>query len=209
MEDILTLYKQEYDDLYPVVCMDESSKQHLIETRKPLPMEPGKPERYDTEYERNGTSNLFIFFEPLRGWRRIEVTARRTSKDWAYQIQQLVDKDFPKAKKVKLVMDNLNTHVGASLYKAFEPKEARRLLDKLEFHYTPKHGSWLNMAEIEFSLLSRQCMRDRMSDREYLRQEVSAWVKNRNAVKSDMQWRFTTDDARIKLKHLYPTLLTG
>jgi transposase len=206
MEDILTLYKQEYDDLYPVVCMDESSKQHLIETRKPLPMEPGKPERYDTEYERNGTSNLFIFFEPLRGWRRIDVTARRTSKDWAYQIQQLVDKDFPKAKKVKLVMDNLNTHVGASLYKAFEPKEARRLLDKLEFHYTPKHGSWLNMAEIEFSLLSRQCMRDRMSDREYLRQEVSAWVKNRNAVKSDMQWRFTTDDARIKLKHLYPTL---
>ena len=209
MEDILTLYKREYDELYPVICMDESSKQHLIEIRKPLPMEPGKPERYDTEYERNETSNLFIFFEPLRGWRRIDVTARRTSKDWAYQIQQLVDKDFPKAKKVKLVMDNLNTHVGASLYKAFEPKEARRLLDKLEFHYTPKHGSWLNMAEIEFSLLSRQCMRDRMADREYLRQEVSAWVNNRNAVKSDMQWRFTTDDARIKLKHLYPILLTG
>ncbi len=209
MEDILTLYKREYDELYPVICMDESSKQHLIEIRKPLPMEPGKPERYDTEYERNETSNLFIFFEPLRGWRRIDVTARRTSKDWAYQIQQLVDKDFPKAKKVKLVMDNLNTHVGASLYKAFEPKEARRLLDKLEFHYTPKHGRWLNMAEIEFSLLSRQCMRDRMADREYLRQEVSAWVNNRNAVKSDMQWRFTTDDARIKLKHLYPILLTG
>lgn len=209
MEDILTLYKREYDERYPVVCMDESSKQHLVETRKPLPMEPGKPERYDTEYERNGTSNLFIFFEPLRGWRRIDVTARRTSKDWAYQIQQLVDKDFPKAKKIRLVMDNLNTHVGASLYKAFDPTEAHRLLGKLEFHYTPKHGSWLNMAEIEFSLLSRQCMRDRMADREYLRQEVSAWVNNRNSVKSDMQWRFTTDDARIKLKHLYPTLLAG
>lgn len=206
MEDILTVYKQEYDEQYPVVCMDESSKQHLIETRKALPMEPGKPERYDTEYERNGTSNLFIFFEPLRGWRRIDVTARRTSKDWAYQIQRLVDEDYPKAKTIRLVMDNLNTHVGASLYKAFEPEEARRLLDKLEFHYTPKHGSWLNMAEIEFSLLSRQCMRDRMADRDYLTQEVLAWVNNRNSVKSDMKWRFTTDDARIKLKHLYPTL---
>lgn len=206
MEDILTIYKQEYDDRYPVVCMDESSKQHLRETRAALPMEPGKPERYDTEYERNGTSNLFIFFEPLRGWRRIDVTARRTSKDWAYQIRQLVDKDYPEAEKIILVMDNLNTHVGASLYKAFEPEEARRLLDKVEFHYTPKHGSWLNMAEIEFSLLSRQCMRDRMADRDYLTQEVSAWVNNRNSVKSDMKWRFTTDDARIKLKHLYPTL---
>ena len=169
-------------------------------------MEPGKPERYDTEYERNGTSNLFIFFEPLKGWRRVDVTARRTSKDWAYQIQELVDEDYPKAKKIRLVMDNLNTHVGASLYKAFGPEEARRLLDKLEFHYTPKHGSWLNMAEIEFSLLSRQCMRDRMADRDYLTQEVTAWVNNRNSVKSDMKWRFTTDDARIKLKHLYPTL---
>lgn len=206
MEDILTIYKQEYDDRYPVVCMDESSKQHLRETRAALPMEPGKPERYDTENERNGTSNLFIFFEPLRGWRRIDVTARRTSKDWAYQIRQLVDKDYPEAEKIILVMDNLNTHVGASLYKAFEPEEARRLLDKVEFHYTPKHGSWLNMAEIEFSLLSRQCMRDRMADRDYLTQEVSAWVNNRNSVKSDMKWRFTTDDARIKLKHLYPTL---
>jgi hypothetical protein len=206
MEDILTLYKQEYDEQHPVVCMDESSKQHLMETRTALPMEPGKPERYDTEYERNGTSNLFIFFEPLKGWQRIDVTARRTSKDWAYQIQQLIDEDYPKAEKIILVMDNLNTHVGASLYKAFEPKEARRLLDKLEFHYTPKHGSWLNMAEIEFSLLSHQCMRDRMADRDCLTQEVSAWVNNRNSVKSDMKWRFTTDDARIKLKHLYPTL---
>jgi len=206
MEGVLALYKQPYDAKYPVVCMDESSKQHLRETRQKLPMEPGKPERYDTEYERNGTSNLFIFFEPLRGWRRIDVTARRTAVDWAQQIKKLVDEDYPDAKKIRLVMDNLNTHMGASLYKTFEPKEARRLLDKLEFHYTPKHGSWLNMAEIEFSLLSRQCMSDRMSDRDYLTQEVTAWANNRNSINSDMKWRFSTEDARIKLKHLYPTL---
>ena len=206
MENILNVYKQAHDERYPVVCMDESSKQHLRETRKKLPMEPGKPERYDTEYERNGTSNLFLFFEPLRGWRRIDVTARRTAEDWAIQIKKLVDEDYPEAKKIQLVMNNLNTHTGASLYKAFEPAEARRLLDKLEFHYTPKHGSWLNMAEIEFSLLSRQCMSERMADREYLTQEVAAWVENRNSSKSEMNWRFTTADARIKLKHLYPSL---
>jgi len=159
-----------------------------------------------TEYERNGTSNLFIFFEPLRGWRRIDVTAQRTATDWALQIKKMVDEDYPQATTIRLVMDNLNTHAGSSLYKAFEPAEARRLLDKLEFCYTPKHGSWLNMAEIEFSILSRQCMSDRMSDRKYLTQEVSAWVKARNAVKSEMNWRFTVQDARIKLKHLYPTL---
>ncbi len=206
MENILTLYKQPYDEVYPVVCMDESSKQHLRETREKLPMEPGKPERYDTEYERNGTSNLFIFFEPLRGWRRTDVTEKRTAKDWALQIKKLVDEDYPQAKTIRLVMDNLNTHTGASLYKVFEPKEARRLLDKLEFCYTPKHGSWLNMAEIEFSLLSRQCMSDRMADRAYLTQEVSAWVAHRNAIKSEVNWRFTTEDARIKLKHLYPSI---
>jgi len=206
MEDILTLYKQDYDPEYPVVCMDESSKQHLQEVRKALPMEPGKPERFDTEYERNGTSNLFIFFEPLRGWRRIDITARRTAIDWALQVRKLVDEDYPQAKKIRLVMDNLNTHIGASLYKAFDPAEARRLLDKLAFHYTPKHGSWLNMAEIEFSLLSRQCMRDRMADRANLTQEVTAWVNNRNSRSSEMSWRFTTDDARVKLKHLYPSL---
>lgn len=206
MENILTLYKQPYNEAYPVVCMDESSKQHLKETREKLPMEPGKPERYDTEYERNGTSNLFIFFEPLRGWRRIDVTERRTAEDWALQIKKLVDEDYPQATTIRLVMDNLNTHTGASLYKVFEPKEARRLLDKLEFCYTPKHGSWLNMAEIEFSLLSRQCMSDRMADREHLTQEVSAWVAHRNAIESEMNWRFTTEDARIKLKHLYPSI---
>ena len=206
MEDILTLYKQDYNKKYPVVCMDESSKQHLKDVRKALPMEPGKPERFDTEYERNGTSNLFIFFEPLRGWRRIAITARRTAVDWALQIRQLVDDDYPEAQTIRLVMDNLNTHVGASLYQAFDPPEARRLLDKLEFHYTPKHGSWLNMAEIEFSLLSRQCMKHRMANRAYLTQEVTAWVKHRNSKESEMNWRFTTEDARIKLKHLYPTL---
>ena len=206
MENILEIYKQPYDEAYPVVCMDESSKQHLRETREKLPMEPGKPERYDTEYERNGTSNLFIFFEPLRGWRRIDVTEQRTAVDWAQQIKKLVDEDYPQATTIRLVMDNLNTHTGASLYKVFEPKEARRLLDKLDFCYTPKHGSWLNMAEIEFSLLSRQCMGDRMADRANLTGEVLAWVEQRNAIKSEMNWRFTTEDARIKLKHLYPLI---
>ena len=206
MEEVLTLYKRPYDEEYPVVCMDESSKQHLKETHQPLPMKPGKPLRYDTEYERNGTSNLFLLFAPLRGWRRIDVTASRTATDWALQIRQLVDEDYPKAKKIRLVMDNLNTHVGASLYKAFPPEEARRLLDKLEFNYTPKHGSWLNMAEIEFSLLSRQCLRDRMGDRANLTDEVGAWVANRNSLESTMNWQFTTEDARIKLKHLYPTI---
>lgn len=205
MEDVLSLYKEPYRKTHPVVCMDESSKQHLREVREKLPMEPGKPERYDTEYERNGTSNLFVFFEPLRGWRRIDVTDRRTAQDWSHQIKKLVDEDYPDAKKIRLVMDNLNTHTGASLYKTFEPAEARRLLDKLEFHYTPKHGSWLNMAEIEFSLLSRQCMSDRMADRQYLTREVAAWVKRRNMKNSEMNWRFTTEDARIKLKHLYPS----
>ena len=206
MENVLSLYKEPYRETHPVVCMDESSKQHLREVREKLAMEPGKPERYDTEYERNGTSNLFVFFEPLRGWRRIDVTDRRTAQDWSHQIKKLVDEDYPKAKKIRLVVDNLNTHTGASLYKTFEPAEARRLLDKLEFHYTPKHGSWLNMAEIEFSLLSRQCMSDRMADRQYLTREVAAWVKQRNMKNSEMNWRFMTEDARIKLKHLYPSL---
>jgi len=206
MENVLSLYKQPYDKAQPLVCMDESSKQMLKETRIPLPREPGKPERYDTEYERNGTSNLFLFFEPLRGWRRIDVTQSRTATDWAHQIRKLVDEDYPNADIIHLVMDNLNTHCGASLYKTFEPAEARRLLNKLAFHYTPKHGSWLNMAEIEFSLLSRQCLRDRMEDREYLSKQVATWVNNRNAISSSMNWRFTTEDARIKLKHLYPSI---
>ena len=206
MEEILEIYKKPYNEVEPVVCMDESSKQHIKEVRKKLPIEPGKPERYDTEYERNGTSNLFIFFEPLKGWRRIEVTERRTAKDWAVQIKKLIDEDYPEAEKIHLVMDNLNTHAGSSLYKTYEAKEARRLLNKLEFHYTPKHGSWLNMAEIEFSILSRQCIADRMGDRANLTRQINTWVKQRNEKKSDMQWRFTTEDARIKLRHLYPSI---
>ena len=206
MEAVLSVYTQPYDKAYPVVCMDESSKQHLQETRIPLACKPGQPERYDTEYERHGTSNLFLFFEPLWGWRRIDVTATRTALDWAEQIRKLVDEDYPDARKIHLVMDNLNTHKGASLYRAFEPREARRLLDKLVFHYTPKHGSWLNMAEIEFSHLSRQCLDDRMPDRDCLSMRCAQWVKQRNANKSSMDWRFTTEDARIKLKHLYPTI---
>lgn len=189
-----------------MVCMDESSKQQLKEKRRSLPVKPGYPEYYDTEYERNGTSNLFLFFEPLRGWRRIDVTDTRKAADWAHQIRKLVDEDYPDAEVIHLVMDNLNTHCGASLYKAFEPAEARRLLDKLTFHYTPKHGSWLNMAEIEFSLLSRQCLCDRMETREYISKEVHAWVSERNSMGSSMNWRFTTEDARIKLKHLYPSV---
>lgn len=206
MEEILEVYKKPYNKGEPVVCMDESSKQHIKEVRRVLPMEAGKAERYDSEYERNGTSNLFIFFEPLKGWRRIETTERRTAKDWAKQIKKLVDEDYAEAEKKHLVMDNLNTHAGASLYKTYKPAEARRLLNKLEFHYTPKHGSWLNMAEIEFSILSRQCIADRMEDRTYLTQQIGSWVKQRNEKKSDMQWRFTTQDARIKLRHLYPSV---
>lgn len=206
MEDTLEVYKKPYDPKNPKVCMDESSKQQIQEVRQPIEAKEGKPERYDTEYERNGVSNLFIFFEPLAGWRRVEVTDQRTATDWAEQIQKLVDVDYPGAEKITLIMDNLNTHVGASLYKAFPPQEARRILDKLEFHYTPKHGSWLNMAEIELSILSKQCLDRRISDQETLKKEVQAWTEKRNERSTPMNWRFTTEDARIKLKRLYPTI---
>jgi transposase len=206
MEDILDVYKRSYDDTHPLICMDESSKQHIKDTRQPIPATPGTVARYDTEYERNGVSNVFMFFEPLQGKRHVEVTDQRTALDWAYQIRDLVDVRYPHAERITLVMDNLNTHTGASLYKAFEPKEARRILDKLEFHYTPKHGSWLNMAEIELSILSRQCMDRRIPDQETLKKEISAWQEKRNVIARPMEWRFTTEDARIKLKKLYPTL---
>jgi transposase len=186
--------------------MDESSKQQVKEVRVAIPAQPGREERYDTEYERNGVSNLFIFFEPLAGKRDVVVTERRTAIDWAYQIRDLVDKRYSEAKRITLVMDNLNTHTGASLYKAFEPQEARRILNKLDIHYTPKHGSWLNMAEIEFSILSRQCLERRIPDRETLEKEIAVWVKKRNSHPKPMEWRFTTEDARIKLKRLYPTI---
>jgi len=206
MEDILEVYKRPLDPRRPLVCLDESSKQHIKEVVNPIPIEPGKPERYDTEYERNGVSNLFMMFEPLTGWRQVEITDRRTAIDWAHQIKFLVDVRHKDAEKVVLVGDNLNTHSPASLYKAFSPEEARRIIDKLEFHYTPKHGSWLDMAEIELSILSRQCLNRRIPTQDILRREVKAWEEKRNESKVTTQWRFTTEDARIKLKRLYPRL---
>jgi transposase len=205
MEDVLEVYKRPYDETHPLICMDESSKQHVKEVREPLSVKPGSPARHDCEYERNGVSNVFMFFEPLAGKRYVEVTDRRTAIDWAEQIRDLVDVRYPDAKRITLVMDNLNTHVGASLYKKFEPQEARRILDKLEIHYTPKHGSWLNMAEIELSILSRQCMDARIPDQESLKKQVTAWQEKRNEISYPMQWRFTTEDARVKLQKLYPS----
>jgi hypothetical protein len=206
MEDILAVYKSSYDAIHPLICMDESSKQQIKEVRQPIPAKPGSVKKYDTDYERNGVSNLFMFFEPLAGQRHVAVTDQRTAVDWAHQIKHLVDVLYPEAECITLVMDNLNTHTGASLYKAFPPEEARRILNKLAIHYTPKHGSWLNMAEIELSILSRQCLDRRMPDQETLVKEVAAWQASRNAVGKPMEWRFTTEDARVKLKKLYPTI---
>ncbi|WP_067586090.1 IS630 family transposase, partial [Endozoicomonas ascidiicola] len=186
MEDILELYKLPYDPKRPLVCLDETSKQQLIEVRNPIPIEPGNPERYDTEYERNGVSNLFMIFEPLAGWRHVEVTDSRTAIDWAHQVKALVDGRYNDVDKIVLVEDNLNTHTPASFYKAFKPEEARRIIDKLEFNYTPKHGSWLDMAEIELSILSRQCLNRRIPDQETLRREVAAWEVQRNDCKTTM-----------------------
>jgi uncharacterized small protein (DUF1192 family) len=206
MEDVLSVYTRPYDPKYPWVCMDETSKQLVGHIRTPLPAAPGQTECYDYEYERHGVSNLFMFFEPLRSWRRVTVTERRTKKDWAHCIRELVDLDFPDALRIGIVLDNLNTHVPAALYEAFEPAEAKRIVDRLEFHYTPKHGSWLNMAEIELSVLSRQCLDQRIASRAALEQEVAAWQTQRNAKCATVDWRFTTDDARIKLKQLYPSI---
>jgi len=198
MEEVLEVYQKPYDPDLPLVCMDESSKQLLKEVRAPIPAKPGSPERFDTEYERNGTCNIFMFFEPLAGKRFVDITGSRTALDWAEQIRTLVDELYPNAPQILLVMDNLNTHCGASLYKAFEPEEARRILDRLEFCYTPKHGSWLNMAEIELSILGRQCLSRRITDRPTIVHEVDSWQKMRNTFASPMNWRFTTSDARIK-----------
>ena len=206
MEDVLSVYTRPYDPKYPWVGMDETSKQLVADIRTPLPAAPGQTECYDYEYERHGVSNLFMFFEPLRSWRRVTVTERRTKKDWAHCIRELVDLDFPDALRIGIVLDNLNTHVPAALYETFEPAEAKRIVDRLEFHYTPKHGSWLNMAEIELSVLSRQCLDQRIASRAALEQEVVAWQTQRNAKCATVDWRFTTDDARIKLKQLYPSI---
>jgi hypothetical protein len=204
MEDVLDVYKRPYDEKRPVVCMDETNKQQLKEVRAAIPIEPGKPERFDTEYERNGTSNIFISFEPLKGKRRLKVTDNRRRVDWAYFIKDIVDIDYPDAEKIVLVMDNLNTHSGASLYETFAPAEARRILEKLEIHYTPKHGSWLNIAELELSHLSRQCLDRRIENQEKLTKEVAAWERRRNQKEVKVNWQFTTEKARIKLKKLYP-----
>ena len=205
MEDVLEVYTRPNDPAVPLVCMDETSKQQVMEVREPLPCDPCHPCRYDSHYKRNGVSNLFMFFAPLQGWRHVKVTDRRTRIDWAHAVRELVDEHFPEAQKVVLVMDNLNTHSPCSLYEAFPPAEARRILERLEIHYTPKHGSWLNMAEIELSVLGRQCLSRRIPDQDALRHEVAAWQTQRNATARTVDWRFTTKDARIKLKKLYPS----
>jgi len=205
MEDVLEVYQRAYDPTHPQVCMDEISKQLVSETRQPLPAQPGQPQCYDYEYRREGVCNLFLFFEPLRGWRHLQVTQRRTRQDWAWA-KDLVDVYYPQAKRIIVVLDNLNTHHGASLYEAFEPAEARRILARLELHYTPKHGSWLNMAEIELSVFARQCLDRRIPDQDTLQCEVAALEAERNRTASIVDWRFTTADARIRLKKLYPVI---
>ncbi len=206
MEDILDLYHEPYDPKRPMVGMDETSKQLIGETRSRIRGKAGRVERYDYEYERNGVSNIFMFFEPLGEWRHVKVTDRRTKTDWAHCMQELVDIHYPKAEVIKVVMDNLNTHSPAAFYEVFEPSEARRILSKLEFHNTPVHGSWLNVAEIELSILSRQCLSRRIGDKDTLTSEVAAWETDRNNARMKVDWQFTTDDARIKLKHLYPSI---
>jgi hypothetical protein len=204
MEEVLGVYTLPYDPEMPLVCLDETSKQLVSETRTPLPMKPGQPQLIDYEYERNGTANLFMLFAPLEGWRHVEVTDRRTAIDYANILKYLSDTLLPKAKKIRLVQDNLNTHGKASLYQAFPPVEAKRLAERFEWYYTPKHGSWLNMAESELGVLASQCLDRRIPDKETLCKEVAAWQTSRNKNQTKANWRFTTDDARIKLKHLYP-----
>ena len=206
MEDVLEVYHLPYDARYPVVCMDESCKQLVGEVRNPIPCKPGQPERMDDEYVRNGVVEIFMEVEPLAGKRHVTVTERRTRKDWAQQIKKMLDERYPEAVKVRLVMDNLNTHNIASLYETFDPQEARRLASRLDIHYTPKHGSWLNMAEIEFSALKGQCLNRRIPDMATMQSEVAAWETSRNNRIRKIDWQFTTADARIKLKRLYPKL---
>jgi transposase len=204
MEDILDLYAEPYDSKRPVVCFDERPYQLLADTQEPLPMGPGQPQRVDYEYRRCGGCNLFVCFEPARGWREVQVSERRTAQDFALQMKRLVDELYPEAEVIRVVLDNLNTHTPAAFYQTFAPEEARRLTRKLEFHYTPRHGSWLNMVEVEFSILARQCLNRRLPDMESVRREVSAWAATRNATKAAVDWRFTTTDARRKLHRLYP-----
>lgn len=206
MEDLLDLYGEAYDPKRPVICFDERPCPLISEVRVPIPPEPGQPERYDYEYKRNGVVNLFAFFEPLAGERLMEVTQQRTKVDFAYQMKTLVDVYHPDADCIRLVVDNLNIHHPAALYETFEPQEANRILKKLEFHYTPKHASWLNQVEIEFSVLARQCLNRRIPTQAELAEEVKAWQDERNAQKATVNWRFSSADARIRLEHLYPQL---
>ena len=206
MEDVLEVYHRQFGDNEVLVCLDETSKQLVKETRQPLPPQPRAAMAYDYEYQRNGVSNRFMLFAPLAGWRRVEVTERRTRTDWARVVRKLVDEDYPDKERIVLVMDNLNTHHPASLHQAFEPAEARRIAERLEIHYTPKHGSWLNMAEIELGVLARQCLDRRIPGQVVLEQETKAWQNQRNRDSIRVDWRFTTKDARIKLKSLYPSL---
>lgn len=206
MEDVLDVYARAYDPQKPVICVDELLVQLIAETRLPLPAKPGQPERFDYEYKRNGTCNLFMFFQPLAGWRHMRITDRRTKVDFAHCLRYLVDELFPHADVVVLVLDNLNTHVPYVLYEAFPPAEARRILDRLDFHYTPKHGSWLNMVEIEFSVLCEQCLDDRIPDQDILCSEIHAWETTRNDQRASIDWQFCTSQARVKLQRLYPNL---
>jgi DDE superfamily endonuclease len=205
MEDVLEVYTRPYDERCPQVCMDEGSKQLVTELREALPMQPGHPQRIDYEYDPNGYCNIFVACEPLAGKRFLQVRERRTTRDWAYFVRELIDVQYPKADKIVLVMDNLNTHSPASFYEVFEPAEAWRLSQKLEIHYTPLHGSWLNMAEIELSVLGRQALSGRMPTMQHVHERVAAWQQARNRQQASIQWRFTSQDARIKLKRLYPS----
>jgi DDE superfamily endonuclease len=206
MEDVLEVYHRPYDEKRPLVALDEASRQLIGEVVRPIPAEPGQPERFDYEYVRNGTANLFLISEPLLGWRHVGVTERRTAKDFAEVVRWLVEDLHPEAERVVLVVDNLNTHRPASLYEAFPPEQARRIAEKVEWHYTPKHGSWLNVAEIELSVLQRQALGDRMESQEQLARSTAAWEEDRNERGVEVKWRFTTADARIKLRRLYPSL---
>jgi len=209
MEDVLEVYHRPFDEKRPQVCLDEASKQLVGEVVQPIPAQPGQPERFDYEYVRNGTANLFMISEPLAGWRHVMVTERRTAKDFAEVLRWLAEDVYKEAEKIVLVMDNLNTHKLASLYEAFEPEQARRLAERFEVHHTPKHGSWLNVAEIELSVLSRQCLDRRIESTDELWKELEAWEVERNDRQVGVNWRFTTADARIKLKRLYPAIQNG
>jgi hypothetical protein len=206
MEDVLEVYQRPHDPARPVVCLDETSKQLIAETRPPIAAKPGHPTRHDYEYERRGTANLFMLFAPLEGWRHVEVTDRHTATDYAAILKDLSDTHFPDARKIVLVQDNLNTHKPASLYEAFPAAEARQLVERFEWHYTPKHGSWLDMAESELSVLSTQCLNQRIPDKQTLIEEVAAWQRARNQKHGKADWQFTADDARVKLKRLYPVI---